>query len=232
MHGIITLSQFGVNRLHIVKIEKLGKYFQTINDSGNQLLNLINNLLDLSKLEANKWELALFKNSLLSLAEICISEQTALLNKRGLNAEILPSECDGLGYFDKDQIHQVISNLLSNAIKFSDEGSTIQILIEEDADALSPNNTKSKISTLQFSIINEGIALTADDFELMFEQFAQSKETKNIGGGTGLGLSICREIIEKHRGAITAVKNPNAEGVKVVFTLPNHSEISKGDSDE
>jgi len=233
MHGIITLSQFGVNRLHSVTLEKLGKYFQTINDSGEQLLTLINNLLDLSKLEAGKWKIQLSKSSLLSLTETCISEQTALMKKRCLSIEVLPSDCDGLGYFDKDQLHQVITNLLSNAIKFSDEGSTIEILIEDIQ--LPLGVYKNKMNALQFSIANQGVTLSKEDYDLIFEQFSQSEKTQNIKGGTGLGLTICREIIEQHGGSIGADKNPKTEGVKVFFNLPINEKSrknNKGSNDE
>jgi len=230
MHSIITLSQFGANRIHSVNLEKLCKYFQTINDSGERLLGLINNLLDLSKIEAGKWDVKLSKNSLLSLTETCIFEQTVLINKRALNIEILPSECDGLGYFDKEQLHQVITNLLSNAIKFANEGSTIEILIENVM--LLTHTSEQPLNSLRFSIRNQGISLSGDDYKLIFEQFKQSEQTKNIKEGSGLGLAICKEIIEMHGGTIGADKNPTTEGVKVFFTLPMNYKHNKGSNNE
>jgi len=145
--------------------------------------------------------------------------------KRCLSIEVLPSESDGLGYFDNDQLHQVITNLLSNAIKFSDEGSTIEIVVEDVVLAL--DGHKNEIKALQFSIVNQGVTLSKEDYNLIFEQFSQSEKTQNIKGGTGLGLTICREIIEQHGGTIGADKNPKTEGVKVFFILPVNKKSSK-----
>jgi len=221
MHGILSFSHFGLSRLDKVPVEKLGKYFLRINESGNRLLLLLNDLLDLSKLEAGKMEFEYVNADLEQVVESCIAEQQARLNEMNLKVKL--DSIHPIANFDKLRIGQVITNLLSNAIKFSPADSLIKIEIK-------PGHLKSKqgslIKALQLSVSDAGCGIPEDELETVFDKFIQSSKTKTSAGGTGLGLSICSEIIKGHQGEIW-VENNISGGASFYFLIPLYKELIK-----
>ncbi|MFI4983831.1 MAG: sensor histidine kinase, partial [Rickettsiales bacterium] len=116
--------------------------------------------------------------------------------------------------YDNGKIVQVIINLLSNAIKFSPPESTLTITLE--------NTTYNNKPALIFAIQDQGIGISADELEKVFDKFVQSSKTKSQAGGTGLGLSICNEIIRGHGGKIWA-ESKEGEGSTFKFILPKQA---------
>ncbi|MCG8338536.1 MAG: PAS domain S-box protein [Proteobacteria bacterium] len=205
MHAILSYSRFGITKIDIRPKEKILHYFNNINSAGKRLLALLDGLLDLSRLQANKMEYRIANNDL-RLVFLEIKEELAILLKEK-NLQLDIQEADGLVIpFDKGKIKQVVSNLFNNAIKFSDAGSTISVTF---------NLSKTRITT---TVRNKGIPIPEDELELIFEPFLQSSKTKTGAGGTGLGLPICRNIIGDHKGRIWTLYNP--EGATFKFFLP------------
>ena len=220
MHGILSFSRFGIEKIDTISKEKHLSYFKQINESGTRLMTLLNNLLDLSRLETGK---EVYKMELVDVCKVAkdsVASLQMVFEKKNLNINIsnpvkhLKVKCD------KSKINQVIKNLLFNAIKFSPDGKNIEISIERDelpTDHRQASNEKTP--ALRVSVKDEGLGIPANELEFVFDKFIQSSKTKTGAGGTGLGLSICKEIIQTHKGIIWAENNANG-GTIFSFLLP------------
>jgi PAS domain S-box-containing protein len=217
MHSILSFSEMGLKRLNKVPLEKLGSYFNNIQKSGNRLMKLLNNLLDLAKLETGKLKYCFEKRSLSLILEDCIAEQALQLKHRNIKMDIKKQVTVDNVVCDIDKIRQVITNLLSNAVKFTKQNSTIHISIEEDDNSLA---TKA----IRFCIRDEGSGIPKDELKDIFDKFVQSSKISSNLGGTGLGLAICSEIITGHRGKIWAENEICGASLKFVIPInPNQS---------
>ena len=218
MHGILSFSKFGIKKSDKGEREKLLSYFTEIELCGNKMLNLINNLLDLSKLESKTVTLKKYESSLLELVEISINNQKLLLKEKNIKIDIdVISEINTI-ILDRNLIAQVITSLLSNAIKFSPENSSISITISNKP--INSLDTASENESLYFSIKDEGVGIPHDELNTVFDSFIQSSRTETGAGGTGLGLAIAEKIIKAHKGKIWAKNNTNAQGATFSFSLP------------
>ncbi len=208
MHGILSYAQMGVKRVEKVPTEKLKRYFENIESSGLRLLELINKLLDISKLEEGKMELTIAKHNIEEIINSCCKELSAKLNEQQLNIIINKPASFAIVECDKASIHQVFTNLLSNAIKNSPIGKNIIF------------NYTIIAQQLEFSIIDQGAGIAQDKLEVVFDKFTQEQdmETGTGMGSTGLGLTICKEIIEVHQGKIWA-ESPADENVGAIFKI-------------
>ncbi|MDH3220820.1 MAG: PAS domain-containing protein [Gammaproteobacteria bacterium] len=207
MHGILSFSELGLKRLESLSQEKLRQYLENIQISGTRLLYLLNDLLDLSKLEAGKMRLEMSPVSLYDLARTCISEQELRLRAKNLHCELENCAAEAVCVCDRNRIVQVITNIIANAIKFSPEGGNISMRVDGGENACG------------IRISDEGIGIPENELDQVFDKFYQSSGSRNHSGGTGLGLAICREIIDLHQGRIWAENNPVA-GASVVFEIP------------
>ncbi len=204
MHGILSFARFGQQKIEQSSKEKLKSYFDEIYDSGSRLMSLLNDLLDLAKMESGKMTYIYSEGDLLSMARAVSSEMSAFAKEKGLRIET--SEESVLAVFDSERLMQVMRNLLSNAIKFSTKNTAIKIKIE-----LFNENVKCSLS-------NKGVGIPPEELSLVFDKFSQSSRTRNGSGGTGLGLPICKEIIEHHKGSIWAENV--AEETCFIFEIP------------
>jgi signal transduction histidine kinase len=216
MHAILSYGSLGRDSDNL---EKHHKYFDRIVESGNRLMLLINDLLDLSKLEAGKIVLSLATHDLKVIILEAINEFAILLKGRAIYIDVsnlaspLLIECDAF------RIGQVIRNLLSNAIKFSPDNSRIYIKSEFISSAHELMNTHQYAPALAISVIDAGQGIPEAELQTIFDKFVQSTKTSSKAGGTGLGLSICREIMQYHSGTICAGNNETT-GAIFTFTLP------------
>ncbi len=201
MHSILSFSQFGFERFDRRDDEKLIKFFKNINISGNRLLKLIDSLLDLSKLQADKMKYLKDNWSITSVFNDMISEFSILGEEKNLSWQIQEVEETTIS-FDIDKIKQVIANLFSNSIRYSNKNSVIEVSFEDTLDSRT------------VIVKNEGVPIPTDELESIFDPFIQSSKTKTGAGGTGLGLPICRKIIEDHGGKIWAEDNQNGATFK------------------
>jgi len=209
MHGILSYSSLGESRIGCVSSEKIKNYFQNIRISGERLLNLLNDLLDLSKLESGKLDLDIMEHNINELLHDCVAELAAKISEQGLKVEMLNPSKTIFAYFDRGRIFQVMINILSNAIKYSPVRSTIYI------------NYFFQDNMLHVSITDQGIGIPADEIESIFDEFVQSKHQNTRSGmeSTGLGLAICKKIILAHEGKIWVESKLN-EGTTFSFKIP------------
>ena len=211
MHAILSFSELGTMDVADGERESLEEYFTLINSSGQQLLGLLNDLLDLSKLEAGKVEYKMEPEDLGDLTEDVLHQLQPLLTGKNQHVDIQREDRKQPVSCDKVRIRQVVTNLLSNAIKFSPEGSTITVEIEREE-----NEDKKGIAV---RLKDQGVGIPEDELEAIFDKFTQSSKNATGTGGTGLGLAITREIINDHGGWIIAV-NREACGACFQIWLP------------
>jgi signal transduction histidine kinase len=229
MHAVLGFSQLGIERADSDDQAKLSQYFQRIEQSASRLLELINELLDLSKLESGHTELLMQPTDMSVLLDQTIGQMESLLIQRHLKIEFVSLATDVELAIDSKRITQVIFNLLSNAIKFSPAHSLIRI--ELDVADLPLGRRAQDNGTqpaLVIRFIDSGIGIPEEELESIFEKFEQSSTTRTGAGGTGLGLAISRAIVTQHRGTISA-KNNLAGGACFTVTLPKDNG-NRGDS--
>lgn len=220
MHAILGFVELGSRRTKDGSDPKIAQYFQRIEQSGQRLLGLIDELLDLSKLDAGKMELHPERFDALDPLSQVGNQLEPLLLARDLKLEIDCQTGNTHLAADRTRITQVVCNLLSNAIKFSPNGGLIRI---ELAAATLPSGRRAQDTdlhpALSIRFIDQGPGIPPNELDSIFDKFVQSSATKNGAGGTGLGLPICRAIVSQHRGRIIARNNPG-NGACFVVTLP------------
>ena len=213
MHAILSFASFGQEEIDTAEKEEQLKYFTRIKDSGNRLLTLLNNLLDLSKLESGKMEYAMQQNDLRKTLDSAFKEVEGLILKKHLNYVVEDTRTESMMVFDNNRIMQVINNLLSNAIKFSPENSTISAILDS---TVMPDDNRP---AMRLQVRDQGMGIPESELEVVFDKFVQSSKTRTGAGGTGLGLAICKEIIAGHEGEIWASNNATG-GACFTFLLP------------
>ena len=220
MHAILSFSNLGVAKSATATSDKLKGYFDRISTSGKRLLRLLNDLLDMSKLEAGMMEMSPQSIKLDELISECIADNAARIKELGVNVIVAPIEHDCTVWADNERIIQVVNNLLSNAFKFSQAGQTISLFINQDTLRIGRRKTDKKtIQAVHLTIRDQGIGIPEDELGTIFDKFKQSSKTDSGAGGTGLGLAICKMIIELHGGSIWA-ENASDAGSEFHIVLP------------
>jgi len=214
MHGILSFASFGIKKHATANPAKTLDYFQKIRQSGETLLTLLNDLLDLAKLESGKIAFKFRPANLSSLIDIVREEYNSLALEHNLTIRCEHLEANEKITLDTDKIRQVLRNLLNNAIKFSPEGGTIDVISFKKADSI------------VISVRDQGAGIPENELENIFDKFVQSSKNKASADGTGLGLPICREIIAAHKGRIWAENNPDI-GANLSFEIPLSLEANK-----
>ncbi len=191
--------------------ETRASYLNTIHSSGTHLVGLINDILDLSKIEAGHLELELCECSPWQI----LSEVTAVMDGKAQEQQLLlessvAGEIPRSIQSDPTRLRQILMNLISNAIKFTQRGS-VRILVSLDRSAAQP--------VMSFAVQDTGIGMTAEQCDKVFEQFVQadSSVTRRFGG-TGLGLAISKRLTEALGGTITVQSEPGV-GTTLTFTV-------------
>ncbi|MCW5627119.1 MAG: PAS domain-containing protein, partial [Burkholderiales bacterium] len=222
MHAILSFARLGRDRVGqgAVAQDRLLQYFGRIDESGERLLRLLNDLLDLSKLEAGRMRYDMVGADLYRVVQLVVAEHDALARERDVEIHMLPTNCDTFAVFDAARIEQVLRNLVSNALKFTPAGRRIWIGLDA-ANMIAGRRRADAVAVpaVQITVSDEGIGIPAGELETVFDKFVQSSKTRSGAGGTGLGLSICREIVLQHGGRITAQHNV-AGGADFVILLP------------
>lgn len=229
MHAILSFSAMGEDKIDTATKDKLKFYFCRVRESGERLLGLLNNLLDLSKLEAGRMELDMQEHDLSVVVEEVALELSELARHKSLDLDVQRPDATMMAHFDRDKISQVVRNLLSNAIKFTPEGKRIEVSFAATTVASGRRKTdkhEAPAIAIAVTVVDEGVGIPEDELELVFDKFAQSSKTKTGGGGTGLGLAISQEIIKEHMGSIRAENNPDG-GAAFIFVIPCQSAKSQ-----
>ncbi|MCB1874544.1 MAG: PAS domain-containing protein [Chromatiales bacterium] len=220
MHAIMGFAELGVENVEQVDRGKLRQYFERIHSSSLRLLDLLNDLLDLSKLEAGKMEFKPRRSDLNRVANLAVAEMAELIRRKNLSVEVVKSKLDTHAIFDPEKLLQVVRNLLANAIKFSQPGEHISLRFaaSELADLDAMGQSRS-LAALSLQVEDRGPGIPDRELNTIFDKFVQSSATRTGAGGTGLGLAICREIVRGHKGCIEARNRPEGGAIFTV-SLP------------
>ncbi|ETW95840.1 MAG: hypothetical protein ETSY1_28990 [Candidatus Entotheonella factor] len=207
LNCILGFSTLGLQRLESAQLSRLGRYFTQIHQNGQTLLALLNDLLDLAKLEAGKMSFNMQKWDVHMVTTMLIDEFEALLSEQNLTLQYTRPPEPIMALIDSQRFMQMLRNLLSNAVKFSPSGGTITLTATQDQDSFT------------ITVQDCGPGIPEEELELIFDQFAQSHTTEADAGGTGLGLTICRAIVHAHGGQIRA-ENGLENGAIFTCRLP------------
>jgi PAS domain S-box-containing protein len=207
LHTIIGFSELLAEGMEGPLNEKQTRFIRHIQKDSQHLLTLINDILDLSKIEAGRLEFHLEVIAIDTLIEETVSSVLPQAEAKGLSLNC--SVTSGLeAWADRVRVHQLLLNLLSNAIKFTPSGGSILIEASE----------LNRMVTLR--VTDSGIGVPPEHHESIFDVFYQvAATTKGVREGTGLGLAICRRLIEQMGGKIW-VESELGKGSKFSFTLP------------
>jgi signal transduction histidine kinase/DNA-binding response OmpR family regulator/CHASE3 domain sensor protein len=210
LNSILLLSRLlSENNEQNMSAEQI-EFAKVIQSSGNGLLGLIDEILDLSKIEAGKMELEILDIPIQEIADSLKNLFSAIAKEKGIEFKIVTKNAPLVIKTDKMRLEQVLKNLISNGIKFTSKGS-VTLDIHKD-----PKNDKR----ICFSVKDTGIGIPAAQQPLVFEAFHQADgSTKRKYGGTGLGLSISRELAKLLRGEIS-LKSIVDEGSEFTLCIP------------
>ncbi|MFB7738054.1 HAMP domain-containing protein [Streptomyces sp. NPDC056112] len=208
------------------------EFAETIHGAGSDLLQLINDILDLSKVEAGKMDVSPTRIALVQLIDYVEATFRPLTAEKGLDLSVRVSpELPATLHTDEQRLLQVLRNLLSNAVKFTDSGSVELVIRPARDDVPQPireqlleagSLTDPDAGMIAFSVTDTGIGIAASKMRVIFEAFKQADGTTSRKyGGTGLGLSISREIAQLLGGEIHAQSEPG-RGSTFTLYLPLH----------
>ncbi|WP_344429266.1 HAMP domain-containing protein [Streptomyces lavendulocolor] len=208
------------------------EFAETIHGAGSDLLQLINDILDLSKVEAGKMDVSPTRIALVQLVDYVEATFRPLTAEKGLDFSVRVSpELPATLHTDEQRLLQVLRNLLSNAVKFTDSGAVELVIRPAKADV--PQSIREQLleagslrdaegDLIAFSVTDTGIGIAASKMRVIFEAFKQADGTTSRKyGGTGLGLSISREIARLLGGEIHAASEPG-RGSTFTLYLPLH----------
>ncbi len=180
------------------------KYIKMMRRNGDRLLQLINQLLDLSKLESGKMELQTAKTDITGLLKAIVSSFDSLAEQNQINYHVHFPEENIIGYTDRDKLEKIVVNLLSNAFRFTAANGTVSVSVEHDE------------KRLRFTVQDNGVGMPKAQLDKIFDRFQQVAGTE---GGTGIGLSLARELLQLHKGQIS-VQSETGKGSSFRVSIP------------
>lgn len=213
LNAIIGFSEMLKERMFGDLNDKQSEYVTDIHSSGHHLLSLINDILDLSKIEAGHMELNRTVFNFPAALENAIALVKERASRRAITIEYHIDQSVGEFFGDERKFKQILLNLLSNAIKFTGDGGQVLVLATKED------------NSIIVSVQDNGVGIAANDLDRVFDEFQQvGSESEAKNEGTGLGLALTKTFIEMHGGSIS-VESESGKGSKFSFTLP----ISQGD---
>lgn len=216
LHAVRAFAKFGIEKGAEAPREKLGQYFERICDSAERLTVLVNDLLDLSSLDAGKLVLRLERADLGVLLRKALSDVALLAAKRNIDVRLDDEPVSALVFCDVERIRQVLDKILGNAIKFSPAGSIVHVHLGHHTEEA--NHAPAGV---YMQIVDHGPGIPDAELDSIFERFSQSSKTRTGAGGAGLGLPLAREIMRLHHGTITASNNADGGAcISIDFPAP------------
>ncbi len=208
LNAIIGFSEVLVEKMFGEVNDKQLDYLQDIHSSGKHLLSLINDILDLSKIEAGRMELDVAEFDLRSALENAMTLIKERAQRHGITLELEVDEALGLFRADERKFKQIMLNLLSNAVKFTPEGGKVSV------------RAKPVSNAVEFAVEDTGVGIAPEDQKIVFDEFKQvGRDYTKKAEGTGLGLALTKRFVELHGGSIGLDSVPG-KGSTFTFTIP------------
>lgn len=207
LNAIIGFSELLLERLFGELNAKQEDYLKDIHSSDHHLLALINDILDLSKIEAGHMELNRSSFDLATALEGTITLVRERAERHGISLSLAVDPAVGEISGDERKIRQIVVNLLSNAVKFTPDGGSVTVTANRTAEAV------------EVAVSDTGVGIAAEDQEAIFEEFRQVGQSNQKQQGTGLGLALAKRFVELHGGRIR-VDSALGQGSTFTFTLP------------
>jgi signal transduction histidine kinase len=211
LNAIIGFSEVLQEQMFGELNERQLAYVNDVLEAGRHLLSLINDVLDLAKIEAGKMELELSEVALPELLRSAVSMHAERAARAGIELALNTEPDEITIVADERRVRQIVFNLLSNAVKFTPPDGRVDV------------STRLDDGQVEIAIADTGPGIAAEDLEMIFEEFEQAGEGKQAEEGTGLGLPLSRKLVELHGGRIWA-KSAVGRGSTFCFTLPVHHE--------
>ena len=190
--------------------EKQERYVRTISESGNHLLSLINDILDLARIEASQIVLNITEVDVKRVCQASLRMINELALKKQQSVSLEVDEAIGSIWVDERRLKQILVNLLSNAVKFTPTGGRIGVQVTADR----------REKRVMFTVWDNGIGIAAEDLGRLFQPFVQlDSSLAREAPGTGLGLALVAQMVRLHGGSVTVESQPN-EGSRFTVTLP------------
>ena len=204
--------------------ENQERYIKNIFSAGKHLLELINNVLDIAKIEAGKYEMMYETFRVKELIEDVLNVIQPFADTKFIGLDVQIGNYIDLITGDRVKIKQVLYNLLSNAIKFTPEGGRVGVRVA-NGDAYQTGDHGEKVDFLKFSVSDTGVGIGPEDKDRIFDEFEQVDTTlSREWGGAGLGLALSKKLVELHGGNISVESNLG-EGSTFTFTIPVTSAV-------
>lgn len=221
MNSIIGYTELLLDKVDGPINEEQGKSLKKVGDSAKHLLRLIDDVLNISKIESAKVKLEIKELNIKQVIESLITTFEPLIRQKGLTLDMHVQEPLSVVYGDEDKIKQILTNLLSNAVKFTHKGG---ITITAHLSDMGINPGEQPLF-LEVCIEDTGIGIKEDDLNKIFDKFVQVDFTlARQYEGTGLGLSTAKGLVKLHKGMIW-VTSKYGEGSKFCFNLPLKKEV-------
>lgn len=180
------------------------KYIKMMRHNGERLLHLINQMLDLSKLESGKLKLQVSKTDITGLLKATVYSFNSMAEQKQVNYHTHFPEHEIIGWIDKDKFQKIVTNLLSNAFKFTPENGSVSVAVE--------NGDKR----IRITVGDSGPGIPKEQLDKVFDRFYQVDGTE---GGTGIGLSLVKELVQLHKGQIS-VSSDTGRGASFRLSIP------------
>jgi signal transduction histidine kinase len=223
LNSIIGFSSVLLESTRQTLMPRLYKFLENIHTAGNHLLELINDILDLSKIEAGKMEL---RPEFFDLHETMAAVERVMKGFASqANVHIISAINPDVPRvrLDEGRLKQILFNLLSNAVKFSPNGGPVTIHSALVPKAQSPLG----VDSVRIEVTDRGIGIGAEELERIFDEFYQTEEgRRSRRGGTGLGLSLTRNFVELHRGTIEVQSSPGSGSCFTLYLPVDYTEAS------
>ncbi|MBX2874373.1 MAG: response regulator [Saprospiraceae bacterium] len=209
----------------IEQVQGHDKVKQLVKRNSSNLLSLVNQILDLRKLEEGRLELKWVQANIIEYLQYLLASYEALAGLKDIELHFVPTQQEVLMDFDKEKVQRVLSNLLSNAIKFTPAGGDVYVRVTQS------QFTEDEQATLCLIVQDSGIGISQEEQESIFDRFYQARsevpkgknglQYRGPGGGTGIGLAMTKELVEFMGGRIT-VNSELGKGSYFTIILPLH----------
>ena len=172
----------------------LARHLKTIRRNTDRLLELVNQLLDLSKLDSGAMQLRVVRGDIIQLVKVIAGSFDSMAERKRIHYHVHYPEKNNWGYLDRDKLEKIVTNLLSNAFKYTPEGGIVAVRVDMDE------------KWLRLSVEDSGPGITKKELDQIFDRFYRVEAVENIG--SGIGLSLVKELIDLYRGQISVSSEP------------------------